>query len=126
MKTELFYDGRGDVVATQAPGGLVTTTDYDGAGRPMLQETGSAGDTPGTIGTPIQSVATQYDADGNPILVTTSQLNPDENTMRVSYVADWYDWADQLTYTANYGTNAASRLASGQRTLRKPVPPACW
>ena len=117
LKTELFYDGRGDVVATQAPGGLVTTTDYDGAGRPMLQETGSAGDTPGTIGTPIQSVATQYDADGNPILVTTSQLNPDENTMRVSYVADWYNSADQLTYTANYGTTPP---AGSQRPTDPP------
>ena len=35
LATCIYHDGRGDVVATQAPGGLVTTTAYDGAGATL-------------------------------------------------------------------------------------------
>ena len=112
LATEMYHDGRGDVVATLAPGGLLTTTTYDGAGRVTLQQSGSEGETtPGTIGTAVQSVATQYDDNSNPILVTTSLLNPD-GTTRVSYVDNWYNAANQLTATANYGTNVSPRPSS--------------
>ncbi len=66
---------------------------------------------PGTIGTVVQSVATQYDGDSNPIFVTTSQLNPDGRAMRTSYVGNWYNDANQLTNTVNYGTNGGTPMS---------------
>ena len=47
---------------------------------------GSTGGTAGSIGTVVQSVATQYDGDSIPVFVTTSQLNADGTTYRTSYV----------------------------------------
>ena len=103
LETDIYHDGRGDVVATLAPGGLLTTASFDGAGRVTLQASGNASGTPGIIGTVVQSVATQYDGDCNPIFVTTKQLNPDGTTYWTTYVANWYNAQDQVTTTANYG-----------------------
>ena len=58
----------------------------------------------------IQSVATQYDNNGNPIFVTSSQLNTDQTTKRTTYVAEWYDALDRVTYTADYGTNSGTAM----------------
>ena len=103
LRTDYFHDGRGNVVATIVPGGLVTTSSIDGAGRVTLQQTGNAGSTKGTIGSVVQSVATQYDGDSNPIFTTTSQLNTDGSTYFVTYVGNWYDAGNRLTDTVNYG-----------------------
>ncbi len=81
---------------------------------------GNAGSTPGTIGTVVQSVATQYDGDSNPVFVTTSQLNADGTTYRTSYVGSWYNNADQLTNTVNYGTNNGTSMS--QRPADPPGP----
>jgi hypothetical protein len=94
----------------------VTTTSFDGAGRVTLQESGSAGGG-GTIATVIQSTATQYDGDGNPIFVATSQLNPDGENYRTSYVANWFDPAGQVTTTANYGTNLGNAMSARPGTV---------
>ena len=109
LETDIYHDGRGDVVATQAPGGLVTTTTYDGAGRVTYQASGSSGGG-GTVATVVQSVTTQYDGDGNPIFVTTSQLNPDGATYWTTYVGTWYNAQSQVTSTANYGTNGGTAM----------------
>ena len=109
LETDIYHDGRGDVVATLAPGGLLTTASFDGAGRVTLQASGNASGTPGIIGTVVQSVATQYDGDCNPIFVTTKQLNPDGTTYWTTYVANWYNAQDQVTTTANYGASTSQR-----------------
>ena len=124
LETDIYHDGRGDVVATAAPGGLVTTTAYDGARRVTLQQSGNAGAVAGTIGTVVQSTATQYDNDSNPIFATTSQLNPDGTTMRNTYVGNWYDPDNRLLITVNYGTNGGTAIS--QRPQYVTSVPGLW
>ena len=92
--------------------GLATTTSIDGAGRVTLQQTGSAGSTAGTIGTLVQKVETQYDSDSNPTFITTSQLNTDGSTYFVTCVGNWYDVANRVTETVNYGTNNSTPMSA--------------
>ena len=82
---------------------------------------GSAGGTAGSIGTVVQSVATQYDGDSIPVFVTTSQLNADGTTYRTSYVRNWYNNANQLTNTANYGTNNGTSMSQQPAAPPGPV-----
>src|SRR5215831_16824673 len=45
LTTDTWYDHRGDVIKTLVPGGVVTKTKYDGAGRiTILYTTDGAGD----------------------------------------------------------------------------------
>jgi YD repeat-containing protein len=106
LAADYYHDGRGDTVATVSPGGLVTTEAFDGMGDMTLQQTGNAGSTPGTIGTVIQSAATQYDGNRNAVFVATSQWNGATGSTLTTYVANWYNALNQVTATANYGTNA--------------------
>ena len=78
LKTDTWYDHRGNVIETAPPGGLVTKTVFDGARRPVITySTDGAGGTSWadagnvTEDTVLTETETQYDADGNPILVTT-------------------------------------------------------
>jgi autotransporter-associated beta strand protein len=118
LATNYFHDGRGNVIATVSPGGLVSVSTTDGAGRVTFTASGSEGGTPGEIGTVVQSVSTQYDNDSNPIFVTTSQLNPDQATTRTTYVGYWYDAANRVTNMVNYGINNSTQM------LARPAAPA--
>jgi autotransporter-associated beta strand protein len=99
LQTTLKYDGRDDVTETDAPGGLVTKSQYDGAGRLMSQ---TQGDSTGHL---VDGDATYYDDDGNVILAADTQYGSDSTVpMRYTYGAHYYDAANRLIGTADYGT----------------------
>jgi RHS repeat-associated protein len=128
LTTNTWYDHRGHVVKTAAPGGLVTKTQYDGVGRPIKvsltdgQGDASWSDAVQVTGTNqvLSQTLTQYDGDDNPILVTTRDRFHDETAggdlgspataprARVSYVASYYDPANRLVATGNVGTNGGA------------------
>jgi YD repeat-containing protein len=110
LNTNIFHDNRGDVIETIAPGGLATLMTYDGAGRETQQSSGSvstlvpaSGQSSVPLNVTLQSVQTDYDADGNTILTATSQLRP-AGGMRTSYVTSWYDSANRLLWSDDSGT----------------------
>jgi len=127
LATDIWYGRRGQALKQAHPGGLVTKMEYDGAGRVVvtyLSDGGGdsawsdAGDVTGDK--VIEQVETDYDDNGNALLVTTRQRFHDETgtgalgnatttpKARVSYVANYYDLANRLTDTVNVGTNAGS------------------
>ena len=88
LTTRIFYDHRGDVIATYAPGGTTTKNQYDGAGRLVsnaITDGFGGSNLPNGItwtnavtlsgdNVLTQSVTT-YDLDGNPTQVTTAARN---------------------------------------------------
>jgi YD repeat-containing protein len=80
LHSDTWYDHRGNVAKTAAPGGVVTKTTYDGAGRPTVSYT-----TDGRLDTSwadalsvaddtvLEQVETQYDGTGNVIRTATRQ-----------------------------------------------------
>jgi YD repeat-containing protein len=118
-----FYNHRGLLMAEWAPGGLWTKYYYDGVGRAVtVSQTDGAG---GSTWTPASAVSGDnvleqdqyvYDGVGNVTLETTKQRFHNETTKgalglvnvapkaRVSYVANYYDAADQPTATVDFGT----------------------
>jgi RHS repeat-associated protein len=127
LNSGTWYDHRGDVIKTSQPGGLVTKTQYDGAGRAVksfttdgLGDSGwlSAGSVAGN--NVLSQSETQYDADGNPILMVDRERFHDEtgtgalgdpNTTpkaRVSYTASYYDAANRLIASVDVGTNGGT------------------
>ena len=109
------------------PGGEVDKSQFDGAGREIESYTPTAPAAPtwtaaGSVANDnvLEQTDTQYDSDGNAILVTTRQR--DHNTTqagalgnettspeaRVYYVASYYDNADRLVDTVNVGTNGGT------------------
>jgi YD repeat-containing protein len=126
LTTATWYDHRGNVIKSVAPGGLVTKNLYDGVGRVVTTyQTDGLGDATwadaGSVGTNnvLSQTDTQYDADGNPILVIQRDRFHDETTLgqlgdanstdkakaRASYVASYYDAANRLTDRVDVGTN---------------------
>jgi YD repeat-containing protein len=127
LTTNTYYNHRGQVIEVSAPDGLVTKDQYDGAGRVIeeYQTDGASGTSWSAAGSPsgdnvLQQTDTQYNKDGNPILVTTRQRFHNETATgalgnistapkaRVSYVAYYYDAANRPTATVNVGTNGGS------------------
>jgi YD repeat-containing protein len=123
LVTGYWYDQRDNLVKTLNPGGLVDKSQYDRADRPIARSlTDGGGDDPtgeddtwahamglgGDI--IIERVETQYDKNGNPIFLTTSQRLP-EGGMRTSYAGNYYDLADRLTDTVDWGTSGGGRPA---------------
>ena len=127
--TSYWYDHRGDQIAEADPGGQVTKDQYDGAGRLVSESItdGASGTSWSAAGSltgdhVLTQTLTAYDADGNPILVTTKdRFNTDTSSdtgalgnvttgpeARVSYVASYYDKADRLIETADFGTNGGA------------------
>ncbi len=96
LTTTLTYDARDHVVNEVDPGGLVTQSQFDGAGRMVKQTTGSAK-------VVLNSQSMQYDPNGNSILLTKTNYGP--AGARTSYVANYYDAANRQTDTVNLGTN---------------------
>jgi RHS repeat-associated protein len=138
LTTDAWYDHRGNQIATAAPGGLVTKTHYDAAGR--VDRSWSTDGAGGTSWAAANSVAndhvlsqteTTYDNNGNAILVVQRDRFHDETATgslatptsaphaRVSYVASWYDPANRLTATVNVGTNGGNPYT---RPATPPVP----
>jgi RHS repeat-associated protein len=127
LTTNTYYNHRGQVIETSQPGGLVDKKQYDGADRVTEDYQTDGGNN--TSWSNASSVAsdnvleqtdTQYDKDGNAILVSTRQRFDNETTKgalgnpttapkaRVSYVASYYDAANRLTATVDVGTNGGS------------------
>src|SRR5262249_56917559 len=106
------------LIKTSSPGGTVSKAVHDGAGRTTKSYTTDGGgdltwsDAGNVTGDAVlHMVVTSYDADSNPILVTSKDRFHDETATgelgdastapkaRVSYVASWYDKANRLTDT---------------------------
>jgi YD repeat-containing protein len=127
LNTNIYYNHRGQTIEISAPGGLVSKSVYDGAGRVIksYQTDGASGTSwtaaGGVTGDNVltETIAT-YDSDGNPLLVTTKDRFHDEtatgelgdpNTSpksRNSYVASYYDLANRLTNKVDVGTNGGT------------------
>src|SRR5262249_6470316 len=141
LTVNLWYDRRGNVLKHAEPGGLVSKTQFDGAARvAKTYVSDGSGDSTWSDARNVdddfvlsQTEAT-YDANSNPILVTTRQRFHDQSPQtgalgdpgsapptpraRVSYVAGYYDSADRLTDTVDVGTNG------GTVDTRPAMPPA--
>jgi RHS repeat-associated protein len=122
LDTDVWYDRRGNAVKADAPGGLVTKQTFDGAGRLTLTSLGEdkddaayadAFDSSGDL--VLEEEHSVYDDNGNLILTTIKQRHHDATgfgslgdtdsgvNARVSHNAFYYDDADRLTATANFG-----------------------
>jgi RHS repeat-associated protein len=84
LETLTWYDSRGNVIKTSAPGGLVTKTAYDGAARQTkVYQTYGGGDSgyadaDNVVGDIVlEQIEYRYDADGNVIFTSTKQRNHD-------------------------------------------------
>ena len=127
LKADAWYDPRGLVIKAAAPGGVVTKTAYDGAGRPTTVSTTDGGgdsaysDADDVTGDAVlEQVTTAYDASGN-VLSTTAKARFHDETgtgalgdastapkARVSYSGAYYDLADRVTAAVDVGTNGGS------------------
>ena len=137
--TSYWYDGRGNVVATESPTGLWTKNVYDGADRLVeTYQTDGAGyaaalATGDATAAQLYAAATGvggdhvlsqtqyvYDGDGNVVeTIESDRLPSDADSLagtlagsgggsvaaRVSYTADYYDDAERLVATADFGTD---------------------
>jgi YD repeat-containing protein len=127
LKSNSWFDARGQVIKSSQPGGLVQKMAYDGAGRVTTSYTTDGGGDSGygdaddvTGDNVLEQSETAYDSSGNVLSTTSRQRFHDEtgtgalgtpttgNHARVSYAAYYYDLADRPTATADYGTNGAS------------------
>jgi RHS repeat-associated protein len=133
LKTNSWYDHRGNSIKTSVPGGLVTKTQYDGAGRAVVtyQTDGYLDSTWADAKSVannyvLSQTETGYDGNGNVIQLTQRErfhnetlpgalTDPTGGTMqnptpkaRVSYAADYYDAADRLTASVDFGTNGGN------------------
>ena len=134
LTTNTYFNHRGLVIETSAPGGLVRKYVFDGAGRITTQYTTDGGSGTGWSNASVVSgdnileeTLTTIDSDGNVILATEKQhFHDDTNTgelgnpattpkARTSYVATYFDAVNRVTATVNVGTNNGSgysRLSS--------------
>ncbi|MFO0847175.1 MAG: RHS repeat-associated core domain-containing protein [Gemmataceae bacterium] len=127
LTTGVWFDQRGNVVKTAAPGGLVEKTSYDGAGRVTASYTTDGGGDSGwsdaltvTGDTVLSQAEFIYDANGNVLLTTTRDRFHDATgtgalgtpstgvAARVSYSAAYYDLVDRPTAAVDVGTNGGS------------------
>ncbi len=124
LTTNDYYDHRGDLIAESDPGGLWTKSQFDGAGRDVMDSTtdGAGGTTWAdavsvTNDTVLEQVQSVYDGDDNAI-ETIDRQRFDNATgtgplgdptsgigARVYYAAAYYDNADRLTASVDMGTN---------------------
>ncbi|MFL5330238.1 MAG: RHS repeat-associated core domain-containing protein [Gemmataceae bacterium] len=123
LTTEVWYDRRGFVIKSLSPTGLVQKTTYDGLGRPIARYvTDGGGDgyysdaDDVTDDTVYEQSKPEYDKASNLLYATSWQRFHDatstgelsSSNARVSYSAMFYDQANRLTATANYGTNGGA------------------
>ena len=119
LTTNFWYDARGNLVKTRQANGLQSKSTYDGAGRQTATylstdaaETSYADALSATNDHLIEQTATYYDKAGRDVLDTTlkrkndtpsSGLLTSENSWSQSNV-NWYDAADRLIESTNYGS----------------------
>jgi RHS repeat-associated protein len=129
LETNTWYNHRGKVIKTAQPGGLATKDGYDGAGRQVAAYvTDGLGDTTWADARSVannnvlEETDTQYDGDGNAILVIQRDRFHDETRTgalgdansttlakaRAYYVAMYYDAANRLTDSVDVGTNGGT------------------
>jgi YD repeat-containing protein len=127
LTTNYYYDHRGNLIAESDPGGLWTKSQYDGAGRDVMDYStdGASGTTWAEASsvvndTVLEQEQTIYDADSNVIETIDSQRfhnatgtgplgTPTSGIgARVYYTADYYDNADRLIADVNAGTNGGT------------------
>jgi YD repeat-containing protein len=139
LNTFYWYDQDGNVVKSLSPGGLVEKYVYDGADRETVDYTTDGGGdaAPGCSGslTDAQSVTgdivlsqveTTYDASGNVVFMTDRErFDTDSSSAtgalgtptsgvlaRDYYSANYYDLADRLTASVDFGTNGGTAITS--------------
>src|SRR5579884_851761 len=127
LTTKYYYDHRGNLIAESDPGGLWSKSQYDGAGRDVMDySTDGAGGTlwsgaaSVTYDTVLEQVQTVYDADSNPIETIDSQRfhnatgsgalgSPTSGIgARVYYAAEYYDNVDRVIADVDAGTNGGA------------------
>jgi YD repeat-containing protein len=127
LTTNDYYDHRGNLIAESSPGGLWTKSQFDGAGRDVMDSTtdgagGTSWAAAGTVAndTVLEQQQTVFDADSNAIETIDSQRfdnatgtgalgTPSSGIgARVYYAAAYYDNADRLTADVNVGTNGGT------------------
>jgi hypothetical protein len=127
LTTNYYYDHRGDLIAESDPGGLWSKSQYDGAGRDVMDfTTDGAGGTSWAAAnsvagdTVLEQVQTIYDGDGNAIETIDKQRfhnaagtgalgTPTSGVeARVYYAASYYDNADRLIADVDAGTNGGA------------------
>jgi RHS repeat-associated protein len=133
LRTDTWYDKAGRVLKTRSPGGLVTKTAYDGAGRATVTyATDGGGDpAPGAAGSwdhaddvtgdaVLEQGETAYDAGGKVLTVTSRRRFHDETATgalgtpttgvkaRVSYTGYYYDAGGRATAAVDVGTNGGT------------------
>jgi RHS repeat-associated protein len=136
LTTDTFYDHRGETIAVFSPGGQVSKTVYDGAGRvttSYITDGGAVNNSgsqqidwthAGSVSSDVvlTQTDTTYDADGNVVMTATHERFHDNSSSsegalgtptsgihaRVSYVTNYYDAADRPTDSVNVGTNGGS------------------
>ncbi len=143
LKTDVWYNKRGATIKTAVPGGLVAKTSYDGAGRTTkTYQTDGRGDASWTDAGSVSDdnvlsqTENQYDAKGDLTFIlrkerfhdaalhpaTYGELGNPGSTgttpkARVSYVGQWFDLANRLTDSVNYGTNGGTVLTARPSSL---------
>src|SRR5579884_1588715 len=127
LTTKYYYDHRGNLIAESDPGGLWSKSQYDGAGRDVMDySTDGAG---GTSWSGAASVASDtvleqeqsiYDGDGNVIetidkqrfhnATSTGPLGTPTSGIgaRVYYAAEYYDNVDRVIADVDAGTNGGA------------------
>ena len=133
LRTDYWYDMRGNVIKVAAPGGLVYKYQYDGAGRMTKSFVSDGGGdiAPGVSGnwSDADDVASDnvleqteylYDLARNAVLTTTRQRFHGETDTgdlttsgiddRASYAVTYYDDADRFIHHVNYGTNGGTPI----------------
>jgi RHS repeat-associated protein len=130
LTTNIWYNHRGDVLKTSAPGGLVTKLAYDGVERVTTQYTSDGGgDTSWsdagnvTSDNVLEQTEFTYDKNDNAIFTVDRERNHDEAgtgglgnettapKARVYYVAAYYDAANRLTTSVDVGTDGGLTYA---------------
>jgi YD repeat-containing protein len=132
LSASAWYGRRGEVIKATQPGGPVVKQSFDGAGRlTATYLTDGLGDATWVDAATVANnnvlsqSETQYDADGNALLVVQRQRFHDEPRLgvlgdanstdrakaRASYVADYYDAINRLTDRVDVGTNGGTAYA---------------
>lgn len=144
LATDSWFDNRDNLIKSQAPGGLVTKMQYDGASRLIKQFLTDGDDALGTRETSYASATDvsgdivleqtefRYDANGNVEFTINKQKHDDTidagelgnsataPRARVSFSGTWFDQADRIVQEVSFGNNGGSDLSL---TGRPSTPP---
>jgi RHS repeat-associated protein len=130
LKTESWFDARGNLTKQLEPGGLITKSTFDAAGRVTthfitdgLGDSGYSDAADLADNNVLEQFEYGYDNNGNVILATRRRRFHNQNGIgplgsagtgvlsRVSYVSTYYDAADRVTAHVDVGTYGGSSYA---------------